>query len=379
MPLREVGVGARQHQQHVGAAAQGAPALGAVQPPAALGAGGLEAHAGHVAAVVGLGHRHRRQLLAARELRQPVGALLLGAAGQQGARDDLGPRDQRAGRAQRAARQLFGDHDHVQRVVKARAGLVGREAAEALRDRQAEGAELDERVQDLVGHVGVVAVDVFGRRLHHLLGELSEGLAHHLGVGREQAASQAALLRADEVAEASQVVGRQLDVEEVEGGGRVDGRGQEGALEPEVTRVAREAGARVLHGLCGERQGQPLLEQQPLGPVGRQLLRRAGAVGVADQRLGGGQLGGAPRELEGHELRGVEAGVRQLAVDAHARLQRRQGGLDGGGRQGHGGHAGGQAGPGGERVARHGRPPATPSRRGSRRWSGTSGRAARRG
>ena len=128
------------------------------QPPSVGRRGDL--HAGDVGAVVGLGHHDADHHLAARDARQPRLLLLLGAARDERAREDLGPGDERAADAERAARQLLGRDDHAHVVGLA----AGREPAVLLGHREAEPAELGEPGDDLLGHVGVGAVHVLGRR-----------------------------------------------------------------------------------------------------------------------------------------------------------------------------------------------------------------------
>ena len=66
--------------------------------------------------------------------------LLLGAARDERAREDLGPGDERAADAERAARQLLGRDDHADVVGLA----AGREPVVLLGHRQAEAADLGE-------------------------------------------------------------------------------------------------------------------------------------------------------------------------------------------------------------------------------------------
>ena len=62
-----------------------------------------------------------------------------------------------------------------------------REAAVLLGHRQAEAAHLGEPADDVLGDVGVVAVDVLGDRLQLLVGEAAERVLHELEVVVEMA------------------------------------------------------------------------------------------------------------------------------------------------------------------------------------------------
>ena len=125
--------------QHVGAGAERAPRLHAVDEPAAVGRrvavtftpATSEPKSGSVTATAFM-------TSAVASLRQPLLLLLLGAAGEQGPGEDLGPGDERAAGAERAAGQLLGGDDHAD--VLALAALAV--AAVLLGDRQAEGAHL---------------------------------------------------------------------------------------------------------------------------------------------------------------------------------------------------------------------------------------------
>ena len=55
------------------------------------------------------------------------------------------------------------------------------------RHRQAEGADLGQAVDDVLGHVAVRAVDVLGLRGDDVGGERAERVLHHLHVGVEVA------------------------------------------------------------------------------------------------------------------------------------------------------------------------------------------------
>ena len=116
--------------------------------------------AGDVAAEVGLGDGDGRHHLGARQQRQPVQLLLLGAALDECAGEDLGARDQRAADAEAGPAQLLGGDHHRQVLVVAalaEAAVLGGHA-------EPERAELGEAADDLLGDVAVGAVDVLGVR-----------------------------------------------------------------------------------------------------------------------------------------------------------------------------------------------------------------------
>ena len=116
-------------------------------------------------------------------LGQPLLLLLLGAAVDQGPGQDLGPGDERAADAERAPAQLLGGDDHAHVVALP----AGGEAVVLLGDREPEAAELGQAVDDLLGDVPVLAVDVLGVGPHLVLGEAVERLAHQLEVLAEVA------------------------------------------------------------------------------------------------------------------------------------------------------------------------------------------------
>ena len=119
MGERAVGVGAGQQHEHVGPGGEGAPGLDAVDDPAPVDRRRRGHDAGHVGAVVGLGHGDGGQDLGRGQLGQPVLLLLLGAPVDQGPGQDLGPGDERAADAERAPAQLLGGHDHAHVVALA--------------------------------------------------------------------------------------------------------------------------------------------------------------------------------------------------------------------------------------------------------------------
>ena len=171
-----IGVGAGQQHEQVGAAGERGPRLHAVDAVAAVDRAGGRDDAGDVGAVVGLGDHDADHQLAGRDARQPPLLLLLGAAGDERAGEDLGPGDERAADAERAPRQLLGGDDHAEVVGLAAAG----EPAVLLGHREPEAAELGEPGDDVFGDVGVGAVHVFGDGADLVLGEAAEGVGREL-------------------------------------------------------------------------------------------------------------------------------------------------------------------------------------------------------
>ena len=181
--LAAVRIGARQQHQHVGASGERAPRLHAVDDVAgravgSFGGSGGHLQSGHVAAVVGFGHRDRGHHLGGGQLGQPLGLLGLGSALHQSAREDLGTRDERTTDAQARATQFLGGHDHGHVLALAALG----EAAVLDGHGQSEGTHLGQTTDDLLGDVFVVAMNVLGARRDDLLGERAEGVLHHLEV-----------------------------------------------------------------------------------------------------------------------------------------------------------------------------------------------------
>ena len=123
--------------------------------------GGRHGDAGHVGAVVGLGHRHRHHDLAGGHLRQPAPLLLLGAAAQQRPGQDLRPGDERPAGAERGPGQLLGG-DHHARGSRARRQSRTRRTPRGPTARSAPSSP--EPGDDLLGDVGVVPVDALGDR-----------------------------------------------------------------------------------------------------------------------------------------------------------------------------------------------------------------------
>jgi hypothetical protein len=134
------------------------------------------AHAEHVAAALGLGHRDRRQQLARREAREPLGLLALGPE----VHDLRDPELRRLGhRAHGAAhaRELL-DHDRLGQVAEVHAAV-------APGDRHADPAARG----DLAGEVdlhGAPRLHVRHPRSHHLLGEPPDVVAQFVMLGFEE-------------------------------------------------------------------------------------------------------------------------------------------------------------------------------------------------
>ena len=199
MGLRPIGIGAGEQHQHIGAGAERAPRLHAVDHVARLavrpvGRCGRDLQAGDVRAEVGLGDGDCHHHLGRRELRQPVLLLGLGAALDQRPGQDLGPGDERPADAERAPRELLGrdHHGHVLAVAALGVALV------LGRHRQAERPHLGQTADDRLGHVTVRAVDVLRDRLDLLLGERPERVLHHLEVRRQMARPGRGRQRCDE-------------------------------------------------------------------------------------------------------------------------------------------------------------------------------------
>jgi hypothetical protein len=182
MGLRSVGIGAGEQHQQIGAGAERAPRLHAVDQPARVvavpGRRCRHLDAGDVRSVVGLGDGDRVEQLRRRHARQPPLLLLLRAPLHQGTGEDLRPGDQRPAGTEGTARQLLGRDDHPD-VLRLAACP---EAAVLLGDREAEGAHLAEPGDDLLGDVGVVPVDVLRDGLKLVLREPAEGVLHELEV-----------------------------------------------------------------------------------------------------------------------------------------------------------------------------------------------------
>ncbi len=172
-----VRVSAREQREHRGAAGERAPRLLPVDAPTAhalvLGGRGARLQRGDVRSDIGLGDGDRDQLLASRDARQPMRALLLRPAGEERLRQDLRSRRERARRGERGGGELLGDDDH--REV-AHAG-----AAVLLRDRGAEEALLREGLEQRVRDQQVLAVDLLRNRRHLVAGELARHVSRERG------------------------------------------------------------------------------------------------------------------------------------------------------------------------------------------------------
>ena len=123
-----------------------------------------------------LGQPERRELLAGRELGQPFLLLLLGAEEEDRHRAERRVRGHRDRDRRVDPRQLL-DRDRV-------GERVGAGAAVLLGDRHAHQPELGELRDELVREA-VLAVELLGGRRDPLLGELANGGADELVLGRE--------------------------------------------------------------------------------------------------------------------------------------------------------------------------------------------------
>jgi hypothetical protein len=169
---RGLGIGTGEQRHHVAARAVRRPGLGAVDAPAAARqARRARAQAGEVRSGVGLREDRAGQDLAARDAGQPSLLLRLGAGAGDQLAGDLRARAERAD-GQEAARELLGDHAHRE--------LAHAEAAPALVDGDAEGAELGHAGDDVVRDQAVLEVPAMRVGAHLLAGEAAEGLAHHV-------------------------------------------------------------------------------------------------------------------------------------------------------------------------------------------------------
>ena len=285
MGLRPIGVGAGEQHQHVGAAAERAPRLDAVddvagRPVRVLGGRGGDLEAGHVAAEVGLGHRDGGHHLGRGELGQPVLLLLLGPALDERPGEDLGARDQRAADPQAGPAELLGGDDHGQVLAVAALAV----AAVLGRHRQPEGADLGQPADDVLGHVAVRAVHVLGLRGHDVVGERAERVLHHLHVRIE-------MTRPARLGQARQE--RRFPVGGEEGMGGPQGVGAEA---PQLLPAGQPADQIVDH-VGGERAGD--------APLGVAL------AAVVEQRAGSGRGRCRMREVVGQDLVGVRTAHRR--------------------------------------------------------------------
>ena len=317
--LGAVGVGAGEQHQDVGAGAERAPRLDAVDHVArpavdALGRRRRDLQPGDVAAVVGLGDGDGGHHLGRRQLRQPRQLLLLGAALDQRPRQDLRAGDQRSADAQAGSAQLLGGDDHGQ--VLAVAALVV--AAVLGRHRQPEGADLGQAGDDLLGHVGVRAMDVLGLRGDDVGGERAERVLDQLHVGVEVARARRLGERGDELRVA----------EALEERVRLAQRRRLDAPQP---LPAGEAGDQVVHDVGGEGARDARLDVALGAVVEQRPRRRRGRRGVGevvgDDLLGVGttasaQRGGQrwrPRRRRGRRRRPPRTGRSSAQRVRHAR------------------------------------------------------------
>ena len=292
--LGPIGVGAGEQREGVGAGAERAPGLHAIDHPAGLAAGsvrtgGGDGDAGHVAAVVGFGHGDRGHHLGRCELRQPLQLLLLGATFHEGPGEDLRARDQRSTDAQAGPRQFFGGDDH-RRVLGA---STFAEAAVLRRHAEPERAELGEAGDDLLGHVAIGPVHVLGVRDDDVVGERPERVGHHVHLVVEMSGPGLIGERTEEVGVA------ELPDERMH-------RRQRIPLGPPVVLAAEDLRRQVVQHVGGVGAGDPRLEVA-LGAVveqracGRHAGRRVGHV--VGQHLGGVRPAefAQPAERLGHD------------------------------------------------------------------------------
>ena len=207
--------------------------------------------------------------------------------------EDLGPGDQRAAGAERAARQLLGGHDHADVLALAALGV----AAVLLGHRQAEAAHLGEALDDVLGDVVVLAVDVLGDRADLLVGEAPEGVLHQLEVGVEVAGAAAVGQRGQE---------RRLAV----GGDELAGVVERAGLDAPLGLAAEQLGGQLGDGVGDEGAGHRGLDVALLA-VGEH--RPAGL----DRGRGVGQVVG--QHLLGVDRRFATAGSTAPATTSWAR------------------------------------------------------------
>ncbi|MCY1543821.1 hypothetical protein D9M68_796540 [compost metagenome] len=96
--------------------------------------------------------------------------LFLGAAGEQGTREDLRASDQTTGGRQRGFGQCLGDHDHGQGFILA----LHRAAAVLFRNRQTEYPHLAQCAEQIVWHNQVMAMDSLSQGRYDIGGEAAE-------------------------------------------------------------------------------------------------------------------------------------------------------------------------------------------------------------
>ena len=270
MRERFVGVGAGEQHQHIGAGAERAPRLDAVDhvPIGAVGAGGWgrgDLEPGDVAAEVGLRDRDGRHHLGGGELGQPLELLLLRPALDEGTGEDLRTRDQRAADPEARPAELLGGDDHGDVLAVAALG----ETAVFGRYGESERTDLGEAADDLLGDVAVRPMDVLGVRGDDVRGERAERVLDHLHVGVEMARPRSLGERRHEVRIA---VGAQRGQ-----------RGIECARRDAPQRLAPgDAADQVVDHVGGECTGDRRLGVTLGAVVEQRPCRRRGRAGVGD-------------------------------------------------------------------------------------------------
>ena len=124
---------------------------------------------------LGLGQGERDEVLAARQLREPAGLLLVGAREGDRQRAQLLDREDQAGRGARPA-ELFDREADAQQLPA--------EAAVLLREREREDVVVGQELAEVLGELGG-PVDVGRARGHPLVREHADGVAEHLVLLRE--------------------------------------------------------------------------------------------------------------------------------------------------------------------------------------------------
>ncbi|CAB4607296.1 unannotated protein [freshwater metagenome] len=195
MGERLVRVRAGEEHQHIGTGSERAPGLDAVDQPATLGGCGGDLDAGHIGSVIGFGHGDSRHDFGGRKLRQPLALLFLGATGEQGAGQDLRTGDERTAGAERGLGEFFGGHDHPDVF----ADSTFRVPVVLDRHGQAESTEFGESLDEVLGDVGVGAMDVLGDRNDLVVGESAERVLHEFEVTLEMARAGCARERCQEL------------------------------------------------------------------------------------------------------------------------------------------------------------------------------------
>ena len=318
MAQRAVGIGPGEQHQHVGAGSERAPRLDAVDhvpgcPVGTLGRRRRDLETGDVAAVVGLGDGDRDHHLGRGQLRQPVQLLLLGAALDEGPREDLRAGDQRPADPQAGPAELLGGDDHGQ-VLTVTALAV---AAVLGGDGEPEGADLGEALDDVLGDVAVRAVDVLGLGRDDVLGEGAERVLDQLHVGVEVPRPARLGEGGDElgVAEAGQERARRAERARLDAPQLLPpGHAGDQVVRHVGDEGARDAGLRVALGAVVEERPRRRRGRGGVGDVvGEDLLGVGSAAGVevahggrddvvgqVDDLGGGRQVGRWGRGRNGH-------------------------------------------------------------------------------